>query len=136
MQNEKVELERSLEREQESIVSKLMRKIERLEAETLGKQQHLETIRREKVELENTLEQEQEALVNKLWKKMERLEAEKRLALFIHNSYKRRTKKNSIILEKLFINCRIFKQSNDLHIMLEMKYLTTIYISTFIIFTG
>lgn len=56
-----------------------MRKIEKLEAETLTKQTNLEQLRREKVELENTLEQEQEALVNKLWKRMDKLEAEKRL---------------------------------------------------------
>jgi len=55
-----------------------MRKIEKLEAETLAKQSNLEQLRREKVELENTLEQEQEALVNKLWKRMDKLEAEKR----------------------------------------------------------
>lgn len=55
-----------------------MRKIEKLEAETLAKQTNLEQLRREMVELENTLEQEQEALVNKLWKRMDKLEAEKR----------------------------------------------------------
>lgn len=55
-----------------------MRKIEKLEAETLTKQTTLEQLRREKVDLENTLEQEQEALVNKLWKRMDKLEAEKR----------------------------------------------------------
>lgn len=55
-----------------------MRKIEKLEAETHGKQSNLEQLRREKVELENTLEQEQEALVNRLWKRMDKLEAEKR----------------------------------------------------------
>lgn len=55
-----------------------MRKIEKLEAETLSKQTNLEQLRREMVELENTLEQEQEALVNKLWKRMDKLEAEKR----------------------------------------------------------
>jgi coiled-coil domain-containing protein 6 len=58
-----------------------MRKIEKLEAETLAKQSNLEQLRREKVELENTLEQEQEALVNRLWKRMDKLEAEKR---FVH----------------------------------------------------
>lgn len=68
-----------MEQEQECLVNKLMRRIERLEAETVGKQQTLEQLRREKVELENTLEQEQEALVNKLWKKMGKLESEKRL---------------------------------------------------------
>lgn len=56
-----------------------MRKIEKLEAETLAKQTNLEQLRREKVELENTLEQEQEALVNKLWKRMDKLETEKRM---------------------------------------------------------
>lgn len=55
-----------------------MRKIEKLEAETIAKQTNLEQLRREMVELENTLEQEQEALVNKLWKRMDKLEAEKR----------------------------------------------------------
>uniref|UniRef100_A0A1B0D0V0 Uncharacterized protein n=1 Tax=Phlebotomus papatasi TaxID=29031 RepID=A0A1B0D0V0_PHLPP len=55
-----------------------MRKIEKLEAETLAKQTNLEQLRREMIELENTLEQEQEALVNKLWKRMDKLEAEKR----------------------------------------------------------
>jgi len=55
-----------------------MRKIEKLEGETLTKQTTLEQLRREKVDLENTLEQEQEALVNKLWKRMDKLEAEKR----------------------------------------------------------
>jgi Uncharacterized conserved protein H4 (DUF2046). len=69
-----------------------MRKIEKLEAETLAKQSNLEQLRREKVELENTLEQEQEALVNKLWKRMDKLEAEKRYrhylpALELVNSY-------------------------------------------------
>ena len=59
-------------------MNKLMRKIEKLEAETLTKQTNLEQLRREMVELENTLEQEQEALVNKLWKRMDKLEAEKR----------------------------------------------------------
>lgn len=61
------------------MVNKLMRKIEKLEAETLAKQTNLEQLRREKIELENTLEQEQESLVNRLWKRMERLEAEKRM---------------------------------------------------------
>lgn len=59
-------------------MNKLMRKIEKLEADTLAKQTNLEQLRREKIELENTLEQEQEALVNKLWKRMDKLEAEKR----------------------------------------------------------
>src|SRR5699024_6487157 len=55
-----------------------MRKIEKLESETVRKQNNLEQLRREKIELENTLEQEQEALVNKLWKRMDKLETEKR----------------------------------------------------------
>lgn len=55
-----------------------MRKIEKLENETVRKQTNLEQLRREKIELENTLEQEQEALVNKLWKKLDKLENEKR----------------------------------------------------------
>lgn len=67
-----------MEHEQEALVNKLMRKIEKLEAQTQAKQHNLEQLRREKVELENTLEQEQEALVNKLWKRMDKLEAEKR----------------------------------------------------------
>lgn len=58
-----------------------MRKIKRLEGDTVAKQQHLEQLRREKVELENTLEQEQEALVNRLWKRMDKLEQEKQLVL-------------------------------------------------------
>lgn len=73
-----MQLEQTLEQEQECLVNKLMRKIEKLEAETHVKQNNLEQLRREKVELENTLEQEQEALVNKLWKRMDKLEAEKR----------------------------------------------------------
>ena len=75
---EKCKLEQTLEQEQECLVNKLMRKIEKLEAETEAKQSNLEQLRREKVELENTLEQEQEALVNRLWKQMDKLEAEKR----------------------------------------------------------
>lgn len=71
-------MEQTLEQEQECLVNRLMRKIEKLEAETLTKQTTLEQLRREKVDLENTLEQEQEALVNKLWKRMDKLEAEKR----------------------------------------------------------
>ena len=78
LRQEKVELEQTLEKEQEYQVNKLMKKIERLEAETLSKQTTLEQLRREKVELENSLEQEQEALVNRLWKRMDKLEAEKR----------------------------------------------------------
>ena len=73
-----MQLEQTLEQEQECLVNKLMRKIEKLEAETHAKQNTLEQLRREKVELENTLEQEQEALVNKLWKRMDKLETEKR----------------------------------------------------------
>ena len=79
MRQEKVQLEHTLEQEQECLVNKLMRRIEKLESETTAKQTNLETLRREKVELENTLEQEQEALVNKLWKRMDQLETEKRL---------------------------------------------------------
>lgn len=67
-----------MEQEQECLVNKLMRRIEKLETETSTKQNNLETLRREKIELENTLEQEQEALVNKLWKRMDKLETEKR----------------------------------------------------------
>ncbi len=67
-----------MEQEQECLVNKLMRRIEKLETETTSKQHSLDSLRREKVELENTLEQEQEALVNKLWKKMDQLETEKR----------------------------------------------------------
>lgn len=78
MRQEKCKLEQTLEQEQECLVNKLMRKIEKLEAETIAKQTNLEQLRREMVELENTLEQEQEALVNKLWKRMDKLEAEKR----------------------------------------------------------
>lgn len=71
-------MEQTLEQEQECLVNKLMRKIEKLQAETDNKQTNLEQLRREMVELENTLEQEQEALVNKLWKRMDKLETEKR----------------------------------------------------------
>ena len=71
-------MEHTLEQEQEALVNKLMRKIEKLESETNRKQSNLEQLRREKIELENTLEQEQEALVNKLWKRMDKLETEKR----------------------------------------------------------
>lgn len=79
MRQEKCKLEQTLEEEQECLVNKLMRKIEKLQAETDNKQTNLDQLRREMVELENTLEQEQEALVNKLWKRMDKLEAEKRL---------------------------------------------------------
>lgn len=78
LRQEKCKLEQTLEQEQECLVNKLMRKIEKLEAETSTKQSNLEQLRREKVELENTLEQEQEALVNRLWKRMDKLEQEKR----------------------------------------------------------
>jgi hypothetical protein len=78
LRQEKVQLEHTLEQEQECLVNKLMRKIEKLETETGSKQATLDQLRREKVELENTLEQEQEALVNKLWKRMDKLESEKR----------------------------------------------------------
>lgn len=78
LRQEKCKLEQTLEQEQECLVNKLMRKIEKLEAETSAKQSNLEQLRREKVELENTLEQEQEALVNRLWKRMDKLEQEKR----------------------------------------------------------
>ena len=71
-------MEHTLEQEQECLVNKLMRRIEKLETETTSKQTSLDNLRREKVELENTLEQEQEALVNKLWKRMDQLETEKR----------------------------------------------------------
>lgn len=79
LRQEKCKLEQTLEQEQECLVNKLMRKIEKLQAETDNKQTNLEQLRREMVELENTLEQEQEALVNKLWKRMDKLETEKRL---------------------------------------------------------
>ncbi|XP_063969548.1 coiled-coil domain-containing protein 6-like [Lytechinus pictus] len=78
LRHEKLQLERTLEQEQEYQVNKLMRKIERLENDTGGKQRKLEELKREKIDLENALEQEQEALVNRLWKRMEKLEAEKR----------------------------------------------------------
>lgn len=60
-------------------VSKLMRRIEKLETDMNHKQDCLDRLRREKIELENALEQEQEALVNRLWKKMEKLESEKKI---------------------------------------------------------
>ena len=44
-----MELEQTLEQEQECLVNKLMRKIEKLETETATKQNDLETLRREKV---------------------------------------------------------------------------------------
>jgi len=56
-----------------------MKRIQRLEAETLNKEYTLEQLKREKIELENTLEKEQESLVNRLWKRMEKLETDKRL---------------------------------------------------------
>lgn len=49
MRQEKCRLEQTLEQEQECLVNKLMRKIEKLEAETLAKQTNLEQLRREKV---------------------------------------------------------------------------------------
>lgn len=49
LRQEKVELEQTLEQEQECLVNKLMRKIEKLETETAAKQNDLETLRREKV---------------------------------------------------------------------------------------
>ncbi|CAH8640178.1 unnamed protein product [Heterobilharzia americana] len=79
LRQEKDALERTLAREQENQVSKLMRRIEKLEADMNQKQDCLDQLRREKIELENALEQEQEALVNRLWKKMEKLEAEKKM---------------------------------------------------------
>uniref|UniRef100_H2LL37 Coiled-coil domain containing 6a n=1 Tax=Oryzias latipes TaxID=8090 RepID=H2LL37_ORYLA len=72
-------LEQHLEQEQEFQVNKLMKKIKKMENETISKQLTLEQLRREKIDLENTLEQEQEALVNRLWKRMDKLEAEKRI---------------------------------------------------------
>lgn len=42
-------MEQTLEQEQECLVNKLMRKIEKLEAETVAKQTNLEQLRREKV---------------------------------------------------------------------------------------
>ncbi|KAH0518175.1 Coiled-coil domain-containing protein 6 [Microtus ochrogaster] len=79
LQHEKAELEQHLEQEQEFQVNKLMKKIKKLENDTISKQLTLEQLRREKIDLENTLEQEQEALVNRLWKRMDKLEAEKRI---------------------------------------------------------
>lgn len=79
LQHEKAELEQHLEQEQEFQVNKLMKKIKKMENETISKQLTLEQLRREKIDLENTLEQEQEALVNRLWKRMDKLEAEKRI---------------------------------------------------------
>lgn len=51
LRQEKCRLEQTLEQEQECLVNKLMRKIEKLEAETLAKQMNLERLRREKVML-------------------------------------------------------------------------------------
>jgi len=79
LRDEKQTLEQSLEQEQASQISKLMKRINRLEAETINKQNTLEQLKREKIELENTLEKEQESLVNRLWKRMEKLETDKRL---------------------------------------------------------
>lgn len=78
LRREKVQLEQTLEQEQEQQISKLTKKIERLEKDVLSKQTTLEKLRREKIDLENTLEQEQEMLVNKLWKRMDKVEHEKR----------------------------------------------------------
>lgn len=44
LRQEKVELEQTLEKEQEYQVNKLMRKIEKLEADTLAKQATLEQV--------------------------------------------------------------------------------------------
>ncbi len=49
LRQEKVQLEQSLEQEQECLVNKLMRRIDKLETETNTKQTNLETLRREKV---------------------------------------------------------------------------------------
>ena len=46
LRQEKVELEQTLEKEQEYQVNKLMRKIEKLEADTISKQATLEQVRR------------------------------------------------------------------------------------------
>lgn len=73
-----MELEQTLEQEQEAQVNKLLKRIDKLESEIVHKQTTLEQLRREKVELENSLEAEQEALVNRLWKRMDKLEVEKR----------------------------------------------------------
>lgn len=54
LRQEKCRLEQTLEQEQECLVNKLMRKIEKLEAETLAKQMNLERLRREKVVLIKT----------------------------------------------------------------------------------
>jgi coiled-coil domain-containing protein 6 len=78
LRREKAQLEQTLEQEQEQQISKLTKKIGRLEKDVLGKQSTLEKLRREKIDLENTLEQEQEMLVNKLWKRIEKVEQEKR----------------------------------------------------------
>ena len=64
MRQEKVQLEHTLEQEQECLVNKLMRKIEKLETETSSKQTTLDQLRREKVQLENTLEQENNLSIN------------------------------------------------------------------------
>ena len=64
LRQEKVQLEHTLEQEQECLVNKLMRKIEKLETETSSKQTTLDQLRREKVQLENTLEQEQEGKID------------------------------------------------------------------------
>lgn len=64
LRQEKVQLEHTLEQEQECLVNKLMRKIEKLETETSSKQTTLDQLRREKVQLENTLEQENNLSIN------------------------------------------------------------------------
>lgn len=44
LRQEKIELEETLEKEQEAQINKLMRKIEKLEADTYNKQQTLEQV--------------------------------------------------------------------------------------------
>ena len=44
LRQEKIELEETLEKEQEAQINKLMRKIEKLEADTYSKQQTLEQV--------------------------------------------------------------------------------------------
>ncbi len=46
LRQEKVQLEHTLEQEQECLVNKLMRRIDKLETETNTKQSNLETLRR------------------------------------------------------------------------------------------
>ena len=119
-----MELESTLEREQEGLVNKLNRKVVKLEHDIQNKQQSLEQVlyvfflsvanllqstpiiwsqlRREKGELENSLEQEQEGLVNKLWIRMNKLEAEKRFV----SLHKRKTFECTVVL-----HCSIFFHS-------------------------